>query len=56
MNIFIRFFIRLLPTEVIEELNDFTHDELHERGLIIYPEDIETGAVICAEDLDKNIN
>lgn len=56
MNIFLRFFLRLLPNEFVEELNAVSLDELDDRGLIIWVDDIESGAVAWSEDLDKMKN
>lgn len=53
MNIFVRFIFRLLPDELVEDLNDVIMDELDERGLIIWQDDIDSGAVIWAEDLER---
>ena len=52
MNIFVRFIFRLLPNELVEELNDVIMDELGERGLIVWQEDIDSGAVIWGEETE----
>lgn len=56
MNTFIRFFIRLLPNEFVEEVNAISLDELDQRGLIIWDSDVESGAVVWSENLEKNNN
>lgn len=53
MNTFIRFIFRLLPDEFVEEINTVSLDELDERGLIIWADDVDSGAIIFAEDLEK---
>lgn len=53
MNIFVRFIFRLLPDEFVEDLNDVIMDELDERGLIIWQDDIDSGTVVWAEDLER---
>lgn len=54
MNIFVRFIFRLLPNELVEELNDVIMSELDKRGLIVWQDDIDSGAVVWGEDLDNN--
>lgn len=53
MNTFIRFFIRLLPNDFVEEINAACLDQLNERGLIIWADDVDSGAIIWADDLEK---
>lgn len=55
MNIFVRFFFRLLPNEFVEQLNAVSLDELDERGLILWDEDIESGAVVWSEDVMETL-
>lgn len=51
MNIFVRFIFRLLPNEFVEEVNAVSLDELDERGLIVWQDDIDSGAVVWGEDI-----
>jgi hypothetical protein len=46
MNSFIRFLFRLLPDEFLEQVNAHSLDELDDRGLIIWADDVDSGAVI----------
>ncbi|MEH2177989.1 hypothetical protein [Nostoc sp.] len=41
-----------MPDAFVEEVNTISLDELNERGLIIWVEDLDSGAVILAEDLE----
>ncbi len=52
MNIFVRFIFRLLPNELVEKLNDVIMDEHGERGLIVWQDDIDSGAVIWGEEAE----
>lgn len=52
MNIFVRFIFRLLPNEFLEEINDVAMDKLGERGLILWQDDIDSGAVAWEEDIE----
>jgi len=56
MNSFIRFLFRFLPDEFVEEVNAVSLDELDDRGLIIWADDVNSGAVIWAEEMDKDNN
>lgn len=53
MNTFIRFSLRLLPDEFVEELNAVSLDELDTCGLILWAEDVDSGAIIFAEDVER---
>ncbi|MCC5661207.1 hypothetical protein LC608_30450 [Nostoc sp. XA010] len=54
MNTFFRFIFHLLPDSFIEQVNETSLNELDNRGLIVWEQDVESGAVIWSEDLDNN--
>lgn len=53
MNTFIRFVFHLLPDWFLEEVNAVSLDELDERGLIIWAEDVDSGAIIFTDDVER---